>query len=146
MSHHDMPPLYSHVSHTDTHPVPEYSELAHTSERVLHRSSTDPEGSRALSGARDYRYRTDNVEITIGPNPWGLLYAAYGRGGIVKGSVTFIKKATAVLQVTATVGVMVMQYTTYFADRCTVCNSSRVPLISRHLSILWLRGSPRKCF
>ena len=99
-----MPPLYSHHSHSATHPVPEYTELAHNTERVLHRSSSEPDTSRSLNSClREYKYQTDTVEINLGTCPWGLLYAAYGRGGSVKGLVTFTKKGNSVLKVTASV-------------------------------------------
>ncbi|TCD65417.1 hypothetical protein EIP91_002716 [Steccherinum ochraceum] len=110
MSHTDLPPLYSHHSYsaeptTTAHPVPVYTERAHTTERVLHRSSSEPEAaSRTLDGigTREYKYKTDTVEINLGPCPWGLLYCAYGRCGAVKGLVTFLKKGNGILQVTAT--------------------------------------------
>jgi len=106
MSHDGMPPLYARHSYTaGSHPVPEYTELAHTSERVLHRptSETMADASRALGhSTREYKYETDNVRINLGPCPWGLLYAAYGHCGDVKGLVTFMKKCGSILEVTAT--------------------------------------------
>ena len=103
-----LPPTYSRFSLPATYesgPVPTYTELAHTSERVLHSAPASPVTSRD-SGTPchpAYKYRTDHLEINLGRCPWGLLYAAYGKGGIIDGTVKFTKKCSHVVKVTVTV-------------------------------------------
>lgn len=100
-----LPPTYSRFSLPVAYervPVPTYTELAHTSERVLHSAPASPVASHDTLGPA-YVYHTDHLEINLGRCPWGLQYAAYGRGGLINGSVRFTKKCSHVVKLTVTV-------------------------------------------
>lgn len=101
-----LPPTYSRFSLPAAYecvPVPTYTELAHTSERVLHSAPASPIASRETSCHPAYVYRTDYLEVDLGRSPWGLQYATYGKGGVIDGSVKFTKKCSHVVRVTVTV-------------------------------------------
>ncbi|KAK7693293.1 hypothetical protein QCA50_002860 [Cerrena zonata] len=100
-----LPPTYSRFSLPAAYecgPVPTYTELAHTSERVLHSAPASPVTSRDTICHPAYTYRTDHLEVDLGRSPWSLQYAAYGKGGVITGSVKFTKKCTHVAKVTVT--------------------------------------------
>ena len=119
-----LPPTYSRFSLPATYesgPVPTYTELAHTSERVLHSAPASPVTSRDSGTPYHpaYKYRTDHLEINLGRCPWGLLYAAYGKGGIIDGTVKFTKKFSHVVKVTVTViSTVSVSSRTQFVDEC----------------------------
>ncbi|KAH8108156.1 hypothetical protein BXZ70DRAFT_1003557 [Cristinia sonorae] len=129
-----------HGHQSDSLPVPRYTEQAQVSERVLHRSSTLPSTLANGRGVRDreYKYRTDNVEVDLGPCPWGLLYAAYGRGGTVRGTVTFLKKCSSVLQVTVTLQASLSITTSMHT---MVSGFASKPLITRKVTVFMADSS-----
>ncbi|KAL4250431.1 hypothetical protein ABKN59_003339 [Abortiporus biennis] len=101
----DVPPSYSHYAFCSNQAVPQYTELPSRCERLLRTSDVGQrpsmsEGSRSTSYEREYVYKSDSFTLNLGRQRWGLLYAAYGRNGVVSGTVKFRKRLSHVLSVT----------------------------------------------
>ncbi|KAH8108131.1 hypothetical protein BXZ70DRAFT_40063 [Cristinia sonorae] len=102
-----MTSLYHRHSFAGTRPALPDQDSSRTSSTSLlsirrNANYTQAEEDVKIHHTRSFKYRTVSVDIDVGPCPWGQPYATYGRNGIVKGCLTFMKKCSSVAQVTVT--------------------------------------------
>ena len=93
------PPLYSQDASSSevlveaSQPPPAYPNTNITRTNTSSTATTTHSNVSRARDTVDYRYRSGNIEISLGPKVPGFDIASYGKGGIVRGTVT-LKKLT----------------------------------------------------
>lgn len=93
------PPLYSQdasgseVLVEASQPPPAYPNISVTRTNTSSTATTTRSSVRRSGDTLEYRHRNGNIEISLGPKVPGFDIPSYGKGGIVRGTVT-LKKLT----------------------------------------------------
>jgi hypothetical protein len=95
--------LPAYYDSTEYPASPTYSTTADCSEHVVNsQSPTSPTGTEP---GVDWIFKSDHMEVNLGPRLWGLRQPSYGLSGTLNGSIKFKGSSTHVELVTATVGI-----------------------------------------
>lgn len=93
------PPLYSQDASSSevlveaSQPPPAYPSVGITRTNTRSTATTTRSNVSRSGGTAGYRYRSGNLEISLGPKVPGFDIASYGKGGVVRGTFT-LKKHT----------------------------------------------------
>lgn len=93
------PPLYSQDASSSevlveaSQPPPAYPSVGITRTNTRSTATTTRSNVSRTGGTAEYRYRSGNLEISLGPKVPGFDIASYGKGGVVRGTFT-LKKHT----------------------------------------------------
>jgi len=124
------PPLYSQDASSSevlveaSQPPPDYPNINITRTNTSRTVSTTHSNLSRTGDTAEYRYRNGNLEISLGPKVPGFDIASYGKGGIIRGTVT-LKKHTWVESV-------VINACSTYSVVPDICPDSPVLLARRH--------------
>jgi hypothetical protein len=82
---------------------PIYSMTAGYSEQVVQSQSQAPVAGP--EAGLNWIFKSDHIEVNLGPRLWGLRQPSYGLNGTLEGSIKFKGSHSHVVSVTATVGI-----------------------------------------
>lgn len=80
-------------------PLPDYTTCGGSTSQI---DTTPLIPNRYQGQAGEYHYKSDHLDLSLGPRRWGTRFPVYGLQSAIEGTVRFTKKCSHVVSVTAT--------------------------------------------